>query len=76
MRSCLLRDAQGHMDYAKGAENGEPIGSGAIESTCLQFECRFRGRGYTGAPEGTMPSSRSTASGATQGGIDSFPIRR
>lgn len=30
------------MDYEKGASNGEPIGSGAIESTCRQHQCRFK----------------------------------
>lgn len=29
-------------DYAGGANRGEPIGSGAIESTCRQLQCRFK----------------------------------
>ena len=30
------------MDYAEGKQRGEPIGSGAMESTCRQYQCRFK----------------------------------
>jgi hypothetical protein len=29
------------MNYPQGAKRGEPLGSGAIESTCRQYQCRF-----------------------------------
>src|SRR5208282_5343577 len=30
------------MRYKKGKRRGEPLGSGAIESTCRQYQCRFK----------------------------------
>jgi len=30
------------MSYPQGAKLGEPLGSGAIESTCRQYQCRFK----------------------------------
>jgi hypothetical protein len=30
------------MRYKKGRRRGEPLGSGAIESTCRQYQCRFK----------------------------------
>lgn len=30
------------LDYEAGASRGEPIGSGAMESTCRQYQCRFK----------------------------------
>jgi hypothetical protein len=30
------------MDYKNGKKNGQPVGSGAIESTCSQFQRRFK----------------------------------
>jgi predicted membrane protein len=30
------------MKYAEGQQLGEPVGSGAIESTCRQFQCRMK----------------------------------
>lgn len=30
------------MKYAEGEERGEPLGSGAIESTCRQLQCRMK----------------------------------
>ena len=30
------------MNYPQGATRGEPLGSGAIESTCRQYQCRFK----------------------------------
>jgi Rad3-related DNA helicase len=37
-----LRAHQARMDYRQGVRCGEPIGSGAIESTCRQLQCRFK----------------------------------
>jgi predicted membrane protein len=33
---------QSRMKYAEGENRGEPVGSGAIESTCRQLQCRFK----------------------------------
>ena len=30
------------LDYAEGKRRGEPLGSGALESTCRQYQCRFK----------------------------------
>jgi hypothetical protein len=30
------------MKYKEGRKRGEPLGSGAIESTCRQYQCRFK----------------------------------
>jgi hypothetical protein len=34
--------ARHRMDYPAGKARGEPIGSGAMESTCRQYQCRFK----------------------------------
>ena len=44
-----------HLDYSKGAARGEPIGSGAIESTCRQYQCRFKRTGQFWTIEGDEP---------------------
>ncbi len=43
---------QNRMDYEKGSQAGEPIGSGAIESTCRQHQCRFKRPGQFWSIEG------------------------
>jgi hypothetical protein len=43
---------QGRMDYRAGRQRGEPIGSGAIESTCRQTQCRFKRPGQYWSQEG------------------------
>jgi len=45
------------MSYLQGAKLGEPLGSGAIESTCRQYQCRFKRPGQfwtTAGDEGLM----------------------
>ena len=37
-----FHEHQGRMDYQVAKRRGEPIGSGAIESTCRQTQCRFK----------------------------------
>jgi len=37
-----LKEHQPRMDYGRARERGEPIGSGAIEATCRQYQCRFK----------------------------------
>ena len=37
-----LKNNQGRMDYAAAKRRGEPLGSGAVESTCRQYQCRFK----------------------------------
>lgn len=40
-----LKEHSGRMDYAQARQRGEPCGTGAIESTCRQFQCRFKRTG-------------------------------
>ena len=40
------------LDYKDGAARGEPIGSGAMESTCRQYQCRFKRPGQFWTTEG------------------------
>src|SRR5206468_5001887 len=37
-----FHEHQDRMDYRAGGRRGEPIGSGAVESTCRQNQCRFK----------------------------------
>lgn len=37
-----LESHQERMDYAAARRAGEPQGSGAMESTCRQYQCRFK----------------------------------
>jgi hypothetical protein len=47
-----LREHQDRMDYRVGSRCGEPIGSGAIESTCRQAQCRFKRPGQYWSQQG------------------------
>jgi hypothetical protein len=47
-----LREHQNRMDYRAGSRCGEPIGSGAIESTCRQAQCRFKRPGQYWSQQG------------------------
>lgn len=40
------------MDYRAAARRGEPIGSGAVESTCRQAQCRFKRPGQYWSQQG------------------------
>ena len=43
---------KGRMDYTKAEELGQPRGSGAIESTCSQYQVRFKRTGQFWSLEG------------------------
>jgi hypothetical protein len=47
-----LQEHQERMDYRAGQRRGEPIGSGAIESTCRQTQCRFKRPGQYWSQQG------------------------
>ena len=49
---AYFHEHQDRMDYRKGRRQGEPIGSGAIESTCRQAQCRFKRPGQYWSREG------------------------
>ena len=42
---AYLESNQHRMDYAAARRAGEPEGSGAMESTCRQYQCRFKRTG-------------------------------
>jgi hypothetical protein len=43
---------QNRMDYKQAKANGEPVGSGAVESTARQYQCRFKCTGQYWTLEG------------------------
>lgn len=47
-----LQSHRGRMNYQEARRRGEPIGSGAIESTCRQYQCRFKRPGQFWTPRG------------------------
>jgi hypothetical protein len=47
-----LTDNQERMDYKKAKALGQPLGSGAIESTCSQYQRRFKRTGQFWSLEG------------------------
>lgn len=49
---AYLREHQERMDYRAGRRAGEPIGSGPVEATCRQGQCRFKRPGQFWSPEG------------------------
>lgn len=40
-----FQEHQTRLTYRAGRQRGEPIGSGAIEATCRQYQCRFKRTG-------------------------------
>jgi hypothetical protein len=40
--SAYFESHRTRLDYQAGVTAGEPIGSGAMESTCRQYQCRFK----------------------------------
>lgn len=47
-----FREHQERMDYRAGRQRGEPIGSGPIEATCRQTQCRFKRPGQFWSQQG------------------------
>lgn len=47
-----LDNHRDRLDYKGAQENGEPLGSGAMESTCKQYQCRFHRSGQVWSREG------------------------
>lgn len=47
-----FHEHQQRMDYRAGSRRGEPIGSGAVESTCRQAQCRFKRPGQYWSSQG------------------------
>lgn len=47
-----FHEHQERMDYRAGRRRGEPIGSGAVESTCRQGQCRFKRPGQYWSQQG------------------------
>jgi len=47
-----FKNHEHRMDYGQARERGEPCGSGAIESTCRQYQCRFKRTGQFWTKEG------------------------
>ena len=47
-----FHEHEARMDYRAGTRRGEPIGSGAIEATCRQTQCRFKRPGQFWSQKG------------------------
>jgi hypothetical protein len=47
-----MHEHAGRMDYRQARKRGEPIGSGAVESTCRQSQCRFKRPGQYWSSQG------------------------
>ena len=39
---AYLENHRDRMDYGAARRSGEPLGSGPMESTCRQYQCRFK----------------------------------
>ena len=48
----FFQEHEERMDYRAGRRRGEPIGSGAVEATCRQGQCRFKKAGQFWSPRG------------------------
>ena len=54
---AYLEEHAPRMKYAAARKRGEPVGSGAVESTCRQYQCRFKRPGQfwtTAGDEGLL----------------------
>jgi hypothetical protein len=49
---AYFQEHQARMDYRAGRRAGEPIGSGPIEATCRQTQCRFKRPGQFWSKQG------------------------
>lgn len=49
---AYFHEHQTRMDYRAGRRAGEPIGSGPVEATCRQTQCRFKRPGQFWSKEG------------------------
>gem|GEM_PF-1129316 len=49
---AYLREHQGRMDYRDAQRRKEPVGSGAVEATWAQYQCRFKRTGQFWSPAG------------------------
>jgi len=49
---AYLREHQGRMDYPRARRRKEPLGSGAVQATCAQYQCRFKRTGQFWSPAG------------------------
>lgn len=49
---AYLRAHQARMDYRSARRRGEPLGSGAVEATCAQYQGRFKRTGQFWSPAG------------------------
>lgn len=49
------RSHEKRMKYVAGKKRGEPVGSGAIESTCRQMQCRMKRCGQFWSTQGDEP---------------------
>ena len=52
---AYMESHRDRMDYDQAIEQGEPLGSGAIESTCRQYQCRFKRPGQFWSRQGDQP---------------------
>lgn len=49
---AYLRAHEPRMDYRNARRRREPLGSGAVEATCAQYQCRFKRTGQFWSPAG------------------------
>jgi hypothetical protein len=47
-----LENNRNRLDFTGAKARGEPLGSGAMESTCKQYQGRFHGSGQFGTTQG------------------------
>jgi len=50
--AACLREHEPRMDYRDAQRRNEPLGSGAVEATCAQHQCRFKRTGQFWSPAG------------------------